>query len=110
MATVEDVGRAIAASFPEGERSAASDVLARLESTILEGPRVQLAILALAQLFGPEQRLAVVEQFVADANSDFRNVLSGAESPHEVGARQTRQEMAEAYRRLGVSVPSSLRR
>jgi hypothetical protein len=110
MATAEDVQRAIAASFPEGERAAASDALARLDSGMLEGPRVQLAILALAQLFEAEQRLAVVEQFVRDANSDFRNVLSAAEYPHNVGARQTRPEMAEAYRRLGASVPSSLRR
>ena len=51
-----------------------------------------------------------MEQCVADANSDFRNVLSAAEYPHEVGARQTNQEMAEAYRRLDVSVPPSLRR
>src|SRR5262245_51080906 len=97
MATAQDVQRAIAACFPEGDRAAASDALARLDSTILEGPRVQLAILALAQLFGADQRLAFVEQCVGDANSDFRNVLSAAEYPHEVGARQTKQEMAEAY-------------
>jgi hypothetical protein len=56
MATAQDVQRAIAASFPEGDRAAASDALARLDSTILEGPRVQLAILVLAQLFGADQR------------------------------------------------------
>jgi hypothetical protein len=110
MATAEDVQRAVAASFPEGEQVVATHALGRLDSSILEGPRVQLAILALAQLFKAEQRLAFVEQCVRDANNDFRNVVSAAEYPHEIGARQTRQEMAEAYRRLGVSVPPSLRR
>ena len=109
MATAQDVQRAVAASFPEGERAAAADALARLDPRIVEHPRVQLAVLALAQLFGAELRLAFVEQCVGDANSDFRNVLAAAESPHEVGARQTQQEMAEAYRCLGVSVPPGLR-
>lgn len=101
MATAEDVRRAVAAAFPEADRSAALTAL-RGYALRREPSRVRLAILVLAG-----GGLAEVERLVGAANTDYRDLLYWAENPEELGSG-TRREMADRYRRLGVAVPSGL--
>lgn len=102
MATPEDVERAVTTGFGQASHA---DVQAALELyTDRQAWRVQLAILALAD-GAPDKVLPLVEA----ACRDYRDILYWAEYPEESSnGRQTRAEMAERYRRLGVPVPESL--
>jgi hypothetical protein len=96
------VRQAVARSFPADQHAAILELLAEYQSN--ERPRVQLAILALAN--GDEKRLRT---FLREAKLDYRDVLLWAEYPDEGGRIRTRQEMAKRYRGLGVDVPPDLR-
>jgi hypothetical protein len=103
MFTVEDVQQAINTAFPEEQRA---DVRAALDEyrhgEFFDSPRVCMAILALSQLLPSGERLRAVRESVAMANIDPRDVVVAAESPDQVGAPQSRQQMRAAYRALGV--------
>jgi hypothetical protein len=101
MATAQEIQQAIAVAFAESDRKA---VYASLTGcSVPEKLRVQLAILVLA-----EGDLAAVERLVADANTDYRDILFWAEYPVEAGTG-TKRQMARRYQRLGVAVPQDLR-
>jgi hypothetical protein len=102
MAISPRVREAVARSFPAAQHAAILELLAEYRDN--ERPRVQLAVLALAN--GDEERLRT---FLAEAKLDYRDVLLWAEYPEEAGGSRTRQEMAKRYRGLGVDVPPDLR-
>jgi hypothetical protein len=104
--TPEDVERAVATAYPPDDRA---EVLALLggyaHGASFPAPEVQMAVLALAQVGPPGDRVAAVAAGVRLANLDPRDVLAAAYWPDQVRAPHTRADVREAYRRLGVARP-----
>ena len=96
-----DVLQGVAVSFRQADRLEAVRLLARYQGR--ERPRVQLAILALA-----EGDMDDVRKLVQVAREDYRDVLYWAEYPEESDTGVSRQDMARRYERMGAPIPRDL--
>ena len=105
--TRDDVLAAVRAGFPEDARSRVLRALDTygVERHEPEVARVQVAILVLC-----ESSEAKLDEYVAVAKRDYRDVLFWAEYPDEatVDTPEKRRELRELFEKLGVEPPPSL--